>query len=102
MSWSVRVSSLFPCMSVMVPLLLFPYAILLTACFPNQPPAHTNADFTRLKLVQAMKQNEIEEEMKRKEAARSSALKSGKSIGKENDADITARFDAQDDEDVVF
>ena len=49
-----------------------------------------------------MKQNEIEEEMKRKEAARSSALKSGKSIGKENDADITARFDAQDDEDVVF
>ena len=62
----------------------------------------TNADFTRLKLVQGKKESEIEEEFKRKEAEKKVALKSGKPVGKENSADITAQFDAQDDEDVVF
>ena len=52
--------------------------------------------------MQGKKESEIEEEFKRKEAEKSMAHKSGKSVGKENDADITARFDAQDDEDVVF
>ena len=61
-----------------------------------------DTDFTRLKLVQGKKESEIEEEFKRKEAEKSMAHKSGKSVGKENDADITAQFDAQDDEDVVF
>jgi len=44
----------------------------------------------------------MEEEMKRKAIEKASALKSGKSVGKENSADITSQFDAQDDEDVVF
>ena len=44
----------------------------------------------------------MEEEMKRKAIEKASALKSGKSVGKENGADITSQFDAQDDEDVVF
>eukprot|EP00563_Minutocellus_polymorphus_P019909 CAMPEP_0197716218 /NCGR_PEP_ID=MMETSP1434-20131217/1180_1 /TAXON_ID=265543 /ORGANISM="Minutocellus polymorphus, Strain CCMP3303" /LENGTH=252 /DNA_ID=CAMNT_0043300539 /DNA_START=20 /DNA_END=778 /DNA_ORIENTATION=- len=59
-------------------------------------------DFTRLKLVQGKKESQMEEERKRKEAEKTMALKSGKSVGKENSADITAQFDAQDDEDVVF
>ena len=71
--------------------------------FVSMPSYHpTNADFTRLKLVQGKKESEIEEELKRKEAEKKVALKSGKSVGKENSADITAQFDAQDDEDVVF
>jgi V-type H+-transporting ATPase subunit D len=52
-------------------------------------------DFTRLKLVQGKKQEEIKEEAKRKAAA-------GILPGKENDEDITADFDATDDADVVF
>lgn len=59
-------------------------------------------DFTRLKLVQGKKEAQIEDEMKRKAIEKASALKSGKSVGKENGADITSQFDAQDDEDVVF
>ena len=54
-------------------------------------------DFTRLKLVQGKKELEEKEEMKKKAAA---ALHT--KPGKENDADITAAFDATDDEDVVF
>lgn len=50
-------------------------------------------DFTRLKLVQSKK--EVEEK-ERKEEAQSTVTK------KVNDEDITAAFDAQDDEDVVF
>ena len=65
-------------------------------------PLSIHLDFTRLKLVQGKKESEIEEELKRKEAEKTMALKSGKSVGKENSADITAQFDAQDDEDVVF
>ena len=65
-------------------------------------PLSIYLDFTRLKLVQGKKESEIEEELKRKEAEKTMALKSGKSVGKENNADITAQFDAQDDEDVVF
>ena len=63
---------------------------------------NNNPDFTRLKLVQGKKEAQIEEEMKRKEMEKASALKSGRSVGKENSADITSQFDAQDDEDVVF
>ena len=80
-----------------------PYAIRLLIKFSLKPTRYSiDADFTRLKLVQGKKESEIEEEVKRKEAERSIAHKSGKSVGKENDADITAQFDAQDDEDVVF
>jgi len=53
-------------------------------------------DFTRLKLVQGKKEQEQAAEAKRKAALPNPAL------GKENDADITAAFDAGDDEDVVF
>ena len=60
------------------------------------------ADFTRLKLVQGKKEAEIEEEQKRKDAEKMAAIKSGRKIETTNDADITAQFDAQDDEDVVF
>jgi V-type H+-transporting ATPase subunit D len=49
-------------------------------------------DFTRLKLVQGKKEQQIKEEQKRKAAEPSP----------ENDADITAAFDAGDDADVVF
>lgn len=52
-------------------------------------------DFTRLKLVQGKKEAEIQEEAKRKAAL-------PKAVGKENDADITAAYDAGDDADVVF
>ena len=56
-------------------------------------------DFTRLKLVQGKKETQQKEEdaMKAKDAA-----KIGSTIGKENEEDITAAFDANDDEDVVF
>lgn len=52
-------------------------------------------DFTRLKLVQGKKEQEIAAEAKRKAAMPVAP-------GKENDADIMARYDAGDDEDVVF
>lgn len=51
-------------------------------------------DFTRLKLVQGKKEEDIEEEAKRRATA--------PAAGKENDADITAAYDAGDDADVVF
>lgn len=53
-------------------------------------------DFTRLKLVQGKKEADMKEEAIRKAANPTVAS------GKENDADITAAFDANDDEDVVF
>jgi V-type H+-transporting ATPase subunit D len=56
-------------------------------------------DFTRLKLVQGKKEQEEKEEMKKRAEA---AKHETKPVGKENDADITAAFDATDDEDVVF
>mmetsp|Transcript_2421 Transcript_2421/g.5015 ORF Transcript_2421/g.5015 Transcript_2421/m.5015 type:complete len:246 (-) Transcript_2421:195-932(-) len=52
-------------------------------------------DFTRLKIVQGKKEQE------EKESAAKAAI-AKKNPGKENDADITAAFDATDDEDVVF
>lgn len=68
-------------------------------------------DFTRLKLVQGKKQVEQALEQKAKEKAAATAIMSGKSSsnnsnsnsgGKENDADITAVYDVNEDEDVVF
>jgi V-type H+-transporting ATPase subunit D len=59
-------------------------------------------DFTRLKLVQsskaaALKEKEIEDKKKEEEAKAK-----GQVIQKANEEDITAQFDADDDEDVVF
>jgi V-type H+-transporting ATPase subunit D len=51
-------------------------------------------DFTRLKLVKGKKEFYLKEEMKRKAALPSPE--------QENEADITAAFDAGDDADVVF
>eukprot|EP00934_Nitzschia_sp_Nitz4_P000712 Nitzschia sp. Nitz4//scaffold279_size24496//18328//19250//NITZ4_008384-RA/size24496-augustus-gene-0.9-mRNA-1//-1//CDS//3329545403//712//frame0 len=51
-------------------------------------------DFTRLKLVQGKKEAEQKEAAKKRDTMVAS--------GKENDADITAAFDAGDDDDVVF
>ena len=61
-------------------------------------------DFTRLKLVQGKKEVEEKENQKKKDAAIKAAALAGKPLksGKENDGDITAAFDAGDDEDVVF
>lgn len=56
-------------------------------------------DFTRLKLVQGKK----EEEQKREQIAHDKLLAEGKApLGKINESDITAQFDAADDADVVF
>jgi V-type H+-transporting ATPase subunit D len=63
-------------------------------------------DFTRLKLVQGKKELEQKAEQKKKDAAQAHAAATGQKIlspaGKENELDITAEYDAQDDEDVVF
>ncbi len=53
-------------------------------------------DFTRLKLVQGKKE-EVEAAEKENVTTKMENLKIT-----ENDEDITAQFDAQDDEDVVF
>lgn len=58
-------------------------------------------DFTRLKLVQGKKEQDLEEERKQKEANEKAGLTTT-APGKENETDITAAFDANDDEDVVF
>jgi len=56
-------------------------------------------DFTRLKIVKGKKEIEQKELDKQKEED----IKAGIStLGKENEADITAAFDATDDADVVF
>jgi len=59
-------------------------------------------DFTRLKLVQGKKEAEIEEENKKKEAEKEAARKAGKTLKSTNERDLTAGFDAAEDEDVVF
>eukprot|EP00529_Nitzschia_sp_RCC80_P027490 CAMPEP_0113487040 /NCGR_PEP_ID=MMETSP0014_2-20120614/25306_1 /TAXON_ID=2857 /ORGANISM="Nitzschia sp." /LENGTH=254 /DNA_ID=CAMNT_0000380729 /DNA_START=117 /DNA_END=884 /DNA_ORIENTATION=+ /assembly_acc=CAM_ASM_000159 len=61
-------------------------------------------DFTRLKLVQGKKELEEKENQKKKDAAIKAGLAKASPLkgGKENDGDITAAFDAGDDEDVVF
>lgn len=69
-------------------------------------PIHASApvDFTRLKLVQGKKQVEQKREAKQKEMEKAAMIASGKEFpkAKANDEDITAAFDANDDEDVVF
>jgi hypothetical protein len=55
-------------------------------------------DFTRLKLVQGKK----EEEQKKEREEHERLVAEGKKLDKVNEADITAEFDAADDEDVVF
>lgn len=52
-------------------------------------------DFTRLKMMQGKKEQEA------KKAAENAPIKEA-AAGKENEEDITAAFDANDDEDVVF
>lgn len=59
-------------------------------------------DFTRLKLVQGKKEIELKREAAQKAAENAKIQASGQSAKKSNDTDITAAFDAQDDEDVVF
>jgi V-type H+-transporting ATPase subunit D len=62
-------------------------------------------DFTRLKIVKGKKEEELKAEEKKKEAALAHAAATGQPlspVGKENDLDITAEYDAQDDADVVF
>lgn len=53
-------------------------------------------DFTRLKLVQGKKEADMVE------AEKARAAEGNPAVGKENEEDITAAFDATDDEDVVF
>ncbi|GAX23725.1 V-type H+-transporting ATPase subunit D [Fistulifera solaris] len=53
-------------------------------------------DFTRLKLVQGKK------EVAEKELEKLKKEGKGPAVGKENEEDITAQFDASDDADVVF
>eukprot|EP00594_Rhizosolenia_setigera_P003367 CAMPEP_0178943014 /NCGR_PEP_ID=MMETSP0789-20121207/2330_1 /TAXON_ID=3005 /ORGANISM="Rhizosolenia setigera, Strain CCMP 1694" /LENGTH=252 /DNA_ID=CAMNT_0020622519 /DNA_START=47 /DNA_END=805 /DNA_ORIENTATION=+ len=59
-------------------------------------------DFTRLKLVQGMKEAEEKERAEAEKKEKEAALARGETIQPENDVDITANFDANDDEDVVF
>jgi len=61
-------------------------------------------DFTRLKLVQGKKQIEQAAAQKVKDTAAAKTALSGvpSAAGKENDGDITAAFDVNDDQDVVF
>ena len=59
-------------------------------------------DFTRLKLVQGKKEVELQREAAQKAKEQATIAAQGKSSKKTNDADITAAFDATDDEDVVF
>lgn len=59
-------------------------------------------DFTRLKLVQGKKEAEIAIQQKAKDDAAKEALANGKTVKKTNNEDITANYDAGDDEDVVF
>lgn len=62
------------------------------------------ADFTRLKLVQGKKEVEQAREAKQHadEMAKILAAGGNPNSKKTNEEDITAQFDAQDDEDVVF
>jgi hypothetical protein len=56
-------------------------------------------DFTRLKIVQGKKEAQIKLDEKAKEAAK---LAGELDVQPPSDKDITAEFDATDDEDVVF
>jgi V-type H+-transporting ATPase subunit D len=61
-------------------------------------------DFTRLKIVKGKKEIEYAREAKQKADQKAKDKAAGKVPLSEvvNDADITAAFDANDDEDVVF
>ena len=61
-------------------------------------------DFTRLKLVQSSKEKEEKEKAKVAAEQRAKDLAEGKMLSdnKENEKDITAQFDAADDDDVLF
>ena len=63
-------------------------------------------DFTRLKLVQSKKENDLKEAKRLKDLAEAEAKKAGKIVApkkqKVSDVDMTANFDAGDDADVVF
>lgn len=59
-------------------------------------------DFTRLKLVQGAKEKEEKARAEEKAEARAKELAMGIDENKENDEDITARYDAADDADVLF
>lgn len=59
-------------------------------------------DFTRLKLVQTSKEQARKEKEAEEAKAKAEAIANGETLAKTNDADITAQFDANDDEDVVF
>jgi V-type H+-transporting ATPase subunit D len=75
---------------------IIPTTIMLT-CRPHS----WYIDFTRLKLVQGKKEEQIKIEEAAKEAARKAEAASGR-VRKELDHDITANFDVTDDSDVVF
>ena len=61
-------------------------------------------DFTRLKLVQGKKEVEQAREAEQMAAENAKILAAGGNpkARKTNEEDITAQFDAEDDEDVVF
>ena len=59
-------------------------------------------DFTRLKLVQGKKQDEIVLQQKIKDAAAAELFAQGLKPKEINDADIMEKYDAGDDADVVF
>ena len=63
-------------------------------------------DFTRLKLVQSKKENDLKEAKRLKDLAEAEAKKAGKIVApkkkKGSEVDMTANFDAGDDADVVF
>jgi len=59
-------------------------------------------DFTRLKLVQGKKRDELAKEQAEKDKAADEMRRAGISAPKHTEEDLTAGFDASDDADVVF
>lgn len=53
-------------------------------------------------MVKGLKEIEMKAAQKRKDAALAARLAKGLSLQKGKDKDMTANYDAQDDEDVVF
>ena len=60
------------------------------------------SDFTRLKLVQGKKRDELAKEQAEKDKAADEMRRAGISAPKHTEEDLTAGFDASDDADVVF
>jgi len=91
MNWSVKVRSLRTFSKSGI-LISYPgLTIVSFYCISIHP------DFTRLKLVQSKKEVLVKEQME--EAA---LQKKAEAMAALNDEDITAQYDAQDDEDIVF